>query len=96
VAINEAQEDHELLGTARALRSDQKVKVKAVTETATLPGGRDREGGDRRPTPLKKCVENPQLQLCTAVSFLRLPTVHFVKKENCLLHKKKKRKALKN
>lgn len=92
MAINEAQEDHELLGTARALRSDQKVKVKAVTETATHYQGQG-EGGDRRP---KKCVENPQLQLCTAVSFLRLPTLHFVKKENCLLHKKKKRKALKN
>jgi hypothetical protein len=52
VAINEAQEDHELLGTARALRSDQKVKVKAVTETSThyQGAGTGREGtGGRLP-----------------------------------------------
>lgn len=52
MAINEAQEDHELLGTARALRSDQKVKVKAVTETSThyQGAGTGREGtGGRLP-----------------------------------------------
>lgn len=51
MAINEAQEDHELLGTARALRSDQKVKVKAVTETATHyqgQGGRGQEAEEMR------------------------------------------------